>query len=176
MKKIFSSLAICMSCMFLMSSCFCDKVFVGDWSNEDTPVHVKSIHNSHSIGGCIVTHNNITDFVNDSKDYIIENKRTFGDLVVSSLTIGLYSPTTTKIYVKAANVAIELGNKKFGSKTWKGTYKVPRTNKKIQNITNNSSIDNQCNYINKRDNQRCQFTVDKNGKYCTMHKYMYNHR
>lgn len=50
----------------------------------------------------------------------------------------------------------------------------------ISNNINKSDISendsSKCNYINTRTNQRCQFTVDKRGKYCTTHKYMYNHR
>lgn len=107
----------------LLTSCYCDKTFIGNVKPHDELVHIASSHNGHVISGAIVTKNNVSQFVGDTKDYVIVNKRTFGDLLVSGLTVGIYTPTTTKYYVKKDNPNVVVEKKKPMSKAYKGYLK-----------------------------------------------------
>lgn len=107
----------------LLSSCYCDKTFVGNVKPYDELVHVASAHNGHVIGGAIVTKRNVKEFVGDTQDYVIANKQTFGDLFVSGITCGIYTPTTTKYYVKKDNPNVVVRKKKTMSKAYKGYLK-----------------------------------------------------
>ena len=118
-KNLFFAVAV----TALLSSCYCDKTIVGDVNSYDELVHVASTHNSHVIGGAIVTKNNVKQFVGDTKDYVIANKQTFGDLIVSGITLGIYTPTTTKYYVKKDNPNVVVNKKKKMSKAYKGYLK-----------------------------------------------------
>ena len=166
MKKFisFSIVIFCVSILF--SSCYCDKTYIGHWDYNDVPVHVVSTHNPHCLMGAIVTHNDASKYIGDSEDYIIANKRTFGDLLITSLTFGIFSPTTTKYYVKSTNDNVKLGSKKVASKSYFGIY---NGLVKENIITYKDSI---CQYVDKKGN-RCEWEVNKRGKYCTAHKYMY---
>ena len=166
MKKFISFFVVIFCVSILFSSCYCDKTYIGHWDYNDVPVHVASTHNSHCLMGAIVTHNDASKYVGDSEDYIIANKRTFGDLLVTSLTLGIFSPTTTKYYVKSTNENVKLGSKKDGSKSYFGIY---NGLVKENMVTYRDSI---CQYVDKNGN-RCHWNVNKNGKYCTQHKYMY---
>ena len=55
------------------------------------------------------------------------------------------------------------------------TFSIGNIQNEKTNSTDNNN-DGQCLYINSRDNKRCEYNADKNGKYCTAHKYMYNKR
>ena len=107
----------------MMASCYCDKVYVGNVKPHDELVHVASSHNGHVIGGAIVTKNNVSQYVGDTKDYVIANKMTFGDLLLQGLTVGIYTPTTTKYYVKKDNPNVVVEKKKMMSKAYKGYLK-----------------------------------------------------
>lgn len=167
MKKFISFSVVILCICMLFSSCYCDKTYIGQWDNNDIPVHVASTHNSHCLMGAIVSHHDASKYVSDSEDYIIANKRTFGDLLITSLTLGIFSPTTTKYYVKSTNENVTLGIKKEGSKSYFGIYGLVKENM----ITYTDSI---CQYTDKNGN-RCQWTVNKRGKYCIAHKYMYKY-
>lgn len=110
------------SCMFL-SSCYCDKISVGNISPGDELVHVSSVRNTHVLGGLIVSHNKVENQMQGINDYVIENKMTFGDLFVSGLTLGIYTPSTTKYYVPKSNPNVVVEKKKSMSKAYKGHLK-----------------------------------------------------
>ena len=120
MKKNIILLAVASS---VLSSCFCDKIFVGNVKPHDELVHIASSHNGHVIGGAIVMKNNVKQYVGETEDYVIANKHTFGDLVVSTFTAGIYTPTTTKYYVKKDNPNVVVLKKKMMSKAYKGYLK-----------------------------------------------------
>lgn len=118
MKNIFKFIVIFLI-VLSFSSCYCDKTYVGNVNNTESLVHVASVRNEHVLGGLIVTHNQKSFSIPDSiKDYVIERKFTLGDLLASTITFGLYTPTTTKFYVKKDNSLIT--HRKFGSKNFSG--------------------------------------------------------
>ena len=55
MKKILS--ASLLASAFVLSSCYCDKTYVGNVGPYDQVVHVASTRNAHIFGGAVVTHN-----------------------------------------------------------------------------------------------------------------------
>ncbi len=109
--------------LFVLSSCYCDKIYVGDVNENDEVVHVASVRNTHFIEGAIVKKHNVKDYIGDTKDYVIANKHTFGDLFISGLTFGIYTPTTTKYYVKKNHPRVVVEEKKSRSKAYKGYLK-----------------------------------------------------
>lgn len=120
MKK--SLLILAVAAMGL-SSCYCDKMTVGSVQPNEDLVHVASIHHNHFIGGAVVMKNNTKSFVPNVENYVIENKMTIGDILVSGLTGGIYTPTTTKFYVPASNPKVVKEKQKFKSKAYKGYLK-----------------------------------------------------
>lgn len=120
MKKNFILVAVASA---LLTSCYCDKIYIGNVKPHDELVHVASSHNGHVLGGAIVTKHNASQFVGKTKDYVIANKQTFGDLFVSGLTFGLYTPTTTKYYVKIDNPNVVVTGQKSMSRASKGFLK-----------------------------------------------------
>lgn len=119
MKQISMSICVGIAC-FCLSSCYCDKYTVGNVSTHQEIVHVASVHNAHFIWGAFVKHDTTKHYVANLENYIIENKRTFGDLLVSGITLGIYTPTTTKFYVPENNSNAIVTKKKFHSKAYKG--------------------------------------------------------
>lgn len=107
----------------MLSSCYCDKVFVGDINPHDELVHVASARNAHVIAGAMVTKNNANHFVGNTKDYVVATKHTFGDMLLQSLSFGIYTPTTTKYYVKKDHPNVVVEKKKKWSKAYKGYLK-----------------------------------------------------
>lgn len=105
-----------------MSSCLCDKIAVGDITPNDELVHVKSTHNVHIIG-LMVSKDKAKASVPDTKDYVIETKQTFWDAVATGATFGIFSPTTTKYYVKKSDPRVVVLQKNFQSKSYKGYMK-----------------------------------------------------
>lgn len=106
-----------------LSSCYCDKYYVGNITPSDEVVHVASVRNNHYIGGALVHKDNTKNNLPGVNDYIIETKQTFGDILVTCLTSAIYSPTTTKYYVKKDNPKVVVEKQKFKSKAYKGSLK-----------------------------------------------------
>jgi len=106
-----------------LSSCYCDKITVGHISQDEPLVHVASMHNAHFIYGAVVTHDKADKYILNTPNYVIENKQTFGDLFVSGITFGIYTPTTTKYYVPKSTSNIVVSKKKKWSKAYKGYLK-----------------------------------------------------
>lgn len=71
-----------------------------------------------------VTHDKADKYILNTPNYVIENKQTFGDLFVSGITFGIYTPTTTKYYVpkSTSNIVVSKKKKKW-SKAYKGYLK-----------------------------------------------------
>lgn len=118
-KTIVAALASCA----LLSSCYCDKLTVGNVNPSDELVHVKSVRNAHVLGGLIVTHDKAADQIQGVNDYVVESKMTLGDLIVGAITCGIYTPTTTKYYVSKNNPNVVVEKKKWNSKAYKGHLK-----------------------------------------------------
>lgn len=107
----------------ILSSCYCDKVAVGNINAQEPLVHVQSVRNNHFLCGLFVQHHTVKSAIGDTKDYVIENKRTFWDGFVSGVTFGIYTPTTTKYYVPKSNPSVVVEKQKFKSKASKGYLK-----------------------------------------------------
>ena len=108
--------------VFCFTSCYCDKHIVGNINYGDELVHVKSVRNAHFFG-LAVNKGPVENQIKDEKDYVLEVKRTFWDGVVTWATMGIYSPTTTKYYLKTTNPKAEVLKKKMGSKAYEGYMK-----------------------------------------------------
>lgn len=105
------------------SSCYCDKIIIGSVDQGEELVHVASERNVHVLYGAIVTHEKAKNYVPEVENYVIATKHTFGDLFVSWLTGGIYTPTTTKYYVPKSNPRVVVIEQKMGSKAYKGYLK-----------------------------------------------------
>lgn len=93
----------CICFMLLFQSCYCSTVCVGDMKKDEPAVCVNTIHNHKFIYG-LVNSGKVTDgkiYVSDKKDYKFKHYRSFVDQVLSSITCGIYTPTTTKVYLPA---------------------------------------------------------------------------
>ena len=122
MKKLRFTVLVTLS-LSLFTSCYCDKYVVGHIEHDEPLTHVASAHNSHFFFGALVTHDKVSKYISDTPNYVIENKQTFGDLVVSGLTLGIYTPTTTKFYVPKSDPNVVSGKEKKLSKAYKGYLK-----------------------------------------------------
>ena len=71
----------------------------------------------------MVSHEKAKGSIPGVDNYVVEVKRTFGDLFVSAITIGIYQPTTTKYYVEKSDPRVVVKKKKAGSKAYKGYLK-----------------------------------------------------
>lgn len=120
MKATFFAVAIA-SCA-LLSSCYCDKVTVGNVNPNEELVHVASVRNPHIIG-LMVNKDKASNHLEGINDYVVEHKQTFGDMVLTGVTFGIYSPTTTKYYVPKSNPKVVVEKQKFNSKAYKGHLK-----------------------------------------------------
>lgn len=110
-------------CCALLSSCYCDKIAVGNINPQEELVHVASVHNPHVLGGLMVNHDKVSNSIGDVKDYVVESKMTFGDMLVSCITFGIYTPSTTKYYVPKSNPKVVVEKQKTMSKAYKGYLK-----------------------------------------------------
>lgn len=119
MKKL---LFLLIGAAFCLSSCLCDKHIVGNINPDDELVHVKSVRNAHFFG-LLVNKESVKSSIGDKKDYVLENKTTFWDGFVSGATFGIYTPTTTKYYLKKSDPDVVVIKKKLGSKAYKGYLK-----------------------------------------------------
>ena len=122
MRKIVIAVLVASSSL-LLSSCYCDKLTVGNVSHDEPLVHVASERNHHFIGGLVVKHDKVEDHLPGVKDYVVERKMTFWDGVATCITCGIYSPSTTKFYVPKSNPNVVVEKQKFQSKAYKGSLK-----------------------------------------------------
>lgn len=102
-KNLIRTIAIS-AVVFSISSCQVSTVCVGEMKNDDPAVCVQTIHNSHFLGG-LIGHKEISasEYVSGKTDYKVEKSRSFVDGLLSSVTMGIYTPSTTKIYLPAKN-------------------------------------------------------------------------
>jgi hypothetical protein len=68
-----------------------------------TYTKVASFKNHHIISGLVPLKNQYTakEVVGDAKNYVVKTQHSFVDLLVSAITSGIYTPTTTTILVPA---------------------------------------------------------------------------
>ena len=123
MKSKLMIVAMVASSSLFLSSCYCDKMAVGNISHDEELVHVASERNHHFIGGLVVKHDKVEDHLSGVNDYVVERKVTFWDGFVTCITCGIYSPSTTKFYVPKNNPNVVVEKQKFKSKAYQGTLK-----------------------------------------------------
>ena len=112
MKKVI--LGVCMTCAVLMlESCYSSTVCVGNMKPETPAVKVSTKHNSHFIGGLIGEGKaRAKDYVEGAKDFKVKHQLTFLDYVISYVTMGIYTPSTTKFYVPIRDIKKSSSKKK----------------------------------------------------------------
>ena len=84
----------------LLSSCYSSTVSVGEMKPTDPAVCVGTAHDAHFINGLIGSpKRDAKKYVGENKDYRIKQYQSFVDGLLSSITAGIYTPTTTKFYL-----------------------------------------------------------------------------
>ncbi len=99
MKKILSLMPV--ACVALMmTSCYSSTVCVGNMSKTEPAKCVNVVHNPHFLYGLAGKKEvKAKTYVGNRKDYKIKRHQSFVDGLLSSITFGIYTPTTTKFYV-----------------------------------------------------------------------------
>lgn len=101
MKKIYM-LASLAFVILTFCSCSVSSVCVGNVKVDDPVVRVKTVHNSFFLDGLLGRKEiKATDYTLGSDSYMVKNYRSFVDCVVGGVTFGIYTPTTTDIYLPA---------------------------------------------------------------------------
>lgn len=96
MKRIFTLLI----CSTMLCSCYTSRILVGDVKPKEPMVEVAKKHDAHFIGGIVKTAKNVAqEYVGDAENFAIHTKFGFGDMMLSAVTFGIYTPTTTKYYI-----------------------------------------------------------------------------
>ncbi|NDV83624.1 Bor/Iss family lipoprotein [Bacteroides sp. 51] len=98
MKKIlfFAALA------FMMSSCYTSSVYHGTVTKTTPQVEVAIVRNPIMLWGLLPLKNadqKASDNIGDKKNYTTKNTWTFTDGLLNCVTMGIYSPTSTKYYL-----------------------------------------------------------------------------
>lgn len=93
MKKNFLKLAFVLGVCVIMTSCYTVTATIGNGPQTG----VKKVgHNHFLIAGLVpVAIADVKQMAGDAKDYEITVKHTFVDGLLSAITSGLYTPTTT---------------------------------------------------------------------------------
>lgn len=102
MKKTISFAACMVMTCVLLCSCQSSSVCVGDLKNDDPVIRVKTIHNNFFLNGLLGKKRiKATEYTQGLESYKVKNYRSFVDCVVNSVTLGIYTPSTTEIYLPA---------------------------------------------------------------------------
>ena len=99
MKKVF--LGACLfSAALMFESCYSSSVYYGDVTNDMPLKKVETRHNAHFFGGLIGEGKIRKKYVLEGvKDYKVKHQITFTDGLLSYITAGIYTPSTTKFYL-----------------------------------------------------------------------------
>lgn len=90
----------------MLNSCYTSDVFVGKMKSSTPAVKVNTYHNSHFICGLIGTGKaRGKDYVEGANDYKARHQITFTDYLISMITFGIYTPSTTKFYLPLQTVS-----------------------------------------------------------------------
>ena len=104
MKKILMAA----TCALLLTSCFRTKLYV------DPIVEVgKEPMNAHFVAGLVAGRNatvETAEHVNDAENYVVQTNLSFVDLLIGSVTFGIYTPTQTKFYIKTDEIGKSVKN------------------------------------------------------------------
>jgi len=86
----------------LLASCYNNKMYVGNIAKEEPIVQVQKIHNHHFIMGLVPGGNTkllIAKYTKGFDNYVIKTNQSFLDGFLGGITWGIYTPTTTTIYI-----------------------------------------------------------------------------
>ncbi len=98
-------LAVCLSVVLMLSSCYSSTVCVGNMKPSTPAVKVNTVHNSHFISGLIGEGEfRGKDYVEGATDYKVKHQITFLDYLIGGVTLGIYTPSTTKFYVPLKSI------------------------------------------------------------------------
>lgn len=95
--------------MLALNSCYSAKMYVGDVQPNTPTVEVNSVKNHYFIYGLAKGGNTSVDiekYMGERKNYVVGRKATFVDGLLSSITFGIYTPTTTTFYVPLKDLEI----------------------------------------------------------------------
>lgn len=82
------------------TSCYTRRILIGDTQPKEPMVEVSKEHNAHFIGGLVKTAKTVAEeHVGDAENFAVMTRYGFGDIVLSMITAGIYTPTTTKYYI-----------------------------------------------------------------------------
>lgn len=84
----------------MLCSCYTSRILVGDTKPKEPMIEVAKSHDAHFIGGLVKTAKNIAEeHIGETENYMIRSQYGFGDIVLSAITVGIYTPTTSKYYI-----------------------------------------------------------------------------
>ena len=87
-------------CSLCATSCYTSRLLVGDVRRNEPMIEVSKQHNAHYIGGLVKTGKSFSqDHIGDAQNYAITTRYGFGDMMLSVITAGIYTPTTTKYFI-----------------------------------------------------------------------------
>ena len=82
---------------------------MGDMKPTDPAVLVNTSHEAHFIGGLVGnSKRDPSKYVGDSPDYRVKHYHSFTDALLTGVTLGIYTPTTTKYYVPYGTTGVEV--------------------------------------------------------------------
>lgn len=91
---------VCCICIATLSSCYSSSVYVGKLHPQEDVTCVGTSHNAHFLGGLIGSKKiRAKKYVDNLQDYKIKTNHSFVDYLLTGITLGIYTPTTTKFYV-----------------------------------------------------------------------------
>ena len=98
MKKII----VLLIAVLALSSCFNVQICSGSVKEETPLVETHRIVNNHFLFGLIPSGKSTIDvetYLNEHKDYQVKTNQTFVNGLLSAITFGIYTPTTTTFYL-----------------------------------------------------------------------------
>lgn len=100
MKKTIKSLSLCLAVISL-SSCYTSKTAVGNMSLDAPSVKVNTMKNNALIAGLVPLGkgHQAKQFIGDRTNYVVKSQMTFVDGLLGAITLGIYTPTTTTLWV-----------------------------------------------------------------------------
>lgn len=94
MKKTFLKISLIGALLFSLNSCYVHQYNVGKGAETNETVKKK---NHYLIGGLVGLDRSNPQEMAGKENYQVTTKFTFVDMLISSLTFGIYSPTTTEV-------------------------------------------------------------------------------
>ena len=101
MKKVINLSLMCLFGVFLLSSCYSSKVIVGDIDRNTRVEKVQSKKNHIFFYGLIPAGSisYAEDYVDIDMPFVAKTRMTFVDGLLGTLTLSIYTPTTTTYYI-----------------------------------------------------------------------------